>query len=71
MAQSDPPHGKGTGLKIFSFILHLWKEQSGSNRLVWRGSLTDVQSGERRHFQSLKGLIKKLSELIGGNESPK
>jgi hypothetical protein len=71
MSQPDPPHGKGTGLKIFSFILHLWKEQSGSNRPVWRGSLTDVQSGERRHFQSLKGLIRRLLELIGGTVPPK
>ncbi len=53
MSQTDPPHGKGTGLKIFSFILHLWKEQSGSNRPIWRGSLTDVASGETKYFHSI------------------
>ncbi|MCC6299286.1 MAG: hypothetical protein IT314_08300 [Anaerolineales bacterium] len=67
MPEPTPPGGEDTGLKIFSFILHVWRERA-KNRSVWRGSLTDVTSGERRHFQSLKDLIKKLSELIGGNE---
>ena len=70
MSEPTPPGGENAGLKIFSFILHVWKERVGSNRFIWRGSLTDVTSGERSHFQSLKGLIKKLAELIGGTEPP-
>lgn len=70
MSEPTPPRGENAGLKIFSFILHVWQERSGSDRTVWRGSLTDVTSGERSHFQSLKGLIRKLTELIGGTEPP-
>ncbi|MEW6086505.1 MAG: hypothetical protein AB1607_18115 [Chloroflexota bacterium] len=70
MTKMTPPDEAGRGLKIFSFILHVWQERSGSDHTVWRGSLTDVTSGERRHFQSLKGLIRKLAELIGGTEPP-
>lgn len=71
MPQSESPDREGRGVKIFSFILHVWRERAGSNRFIWRGSLTDVTSGERRHFQSLKGLIRKISELIGGADPSK
>lgn len=50
-----------------TFILRVWREKN-NGAFTWRGSLTDVASGERRYFQSLKDLIKKLSELIGGDE---
>lgn len=71
MSQSKAPDGEGRGLKIFSFVVHLWKEQSGSDRSVWRGSLTDVRNGERRYFQSLTGLMKMFSEFIGNTASTK
>ena len=46
-----------------SFILRIWLEGTGGK--VWRYSLEDTKTGERRGFASLESLTDYLTELIG------
>ncbi len=45
-----------------SFVVKFWIEEHDptTHRLFWRGHVTHVLSGERRHFQS----IEKMNHII-------
>ncbi len=41
-----------------SFIVHLWIEETADEGggVIWRGSITHVPSGRRRHLKDLDGI---------------
>jgi hypothetical protein len=41
--------------RTHSFIVRVWSERiaAGSNRIIWRGHITHVPSGKRRHLQDM------------------
>jgi hypothetical protein len=43
-------------LRYRSYLLRLWQTKSG-DELIWRASLEDSQTGERRGFASLDALF--------------
>jgi hypothetical protein len=47
--------------RYLSYLLRLWQASSGGE-LVWRASLEDPHSGERRGFASLAELVAFLEE---------
>lgn len=54
-----------------SYLLRLWQAGSGG-RLVWRASLLNPATGERRGFNSLVDLLMFLEEeygSVGGDRS--
>jgi len=54
--------------KYRSYLLRLWMDDSNGNQ-VWRISLENPFSGERRGFASLKDLCAYLKEkMMGENE---
>jgi hypothetical protein len=46
-------------LKVHSFIVKLWLEESGHNQesVGWHGYITHVPSGERRYLQELRDIL--------------
>lgn len=42
--------------KSASFIIRIWREGGGSatEKVEWRGSIEQVQTGEKRYFQDLR-----------------
>ncbi len=55
---SDEPH------EYYSFLLRLWQTNSRGN-VVWRASLENAQTGERRSFADLASLVAFLEEQTG------
>ena len=53
MSEGQPRH--------LSYLLRLWQIES-QGRLVWRASLQEARSGERRGFPDLEALIAYLRE---------
>ena len=53
-----------------SFLLRLWEETSQQAKLpgIWRFSLEDPHTGERRGFVNLEALVVFLRKQIGGSE---
>ena len=49
-----------------SFLLRLWRVEDGGST-VWRASLQDVETGERRGFASPEELIAFLLDQVNGN----
>jgi hypothetical protein len=45
-------------------VIRLWREE-GNGKPVWRGSVTDVQTGEKRYFQSLPDLAETIARVVG------
>jgi hypothetical protein len=45
--------------KYLAFLLRLWQVEQGG-RAVWRASLEDTRSGERRGFANLDALVEFL-----------
>jgi len=58
--------------KYLSFLLRLWRVRQNDND-IWRASLEDSRTGERRGFAGLEALTEFLSQLTqgGGEERPK
>ena len=54
----------------FSYLLRLWKV-SGAGPPVWRASLEDVHTGERRGFADLEHLFTYLKEQTDGCDRDK
>ena len=48
----------------YTFIVHLWREQTEGSAFVWRGSVDCVQSGERAYFQSLEKVVEVVSHMV-------
>jgi hypothetical protein len=47
-----------------SYLLRLWRARSGE-RLVWRASLEDSHTGERRGFADLARMLAFLEDQLG------
>lgn len=62
MPQTRSPHYR-------AFLLRIWQERMAETA-VWRFSLEDPTSGQRRGFASLAALNTFLSQQIAGNEPP-
>ncbi len=48
--------------RYLSYLLRLWQASSGGGELVWRASLEDPHTGERRGFAGLAELLAYLEE---------
>ncbi|MBL8063168.1 MAG: hypothetical protein JNK32_09135 [Anaerolineales bacterium] len=46
-----------------TFILHLWREKA-DGLSIWRGSIMDIQNGEKKYFQSLHGLAELIDRFL-------
>jgi hypothetical protein len=53
--------------KYFSYLLRVWLVRV-SGKSVWRGSLEDPFTGERRGFANLRELFIYLTTRIGEND---
>lgn len=53
--------------KYLSYLLRLWRVRVGG-KPVWRGSLENPQTGERKGFANLSELIMYLKTQIGKND---
>jgi len=44
---------------VHSFVLRIWLEESREEdgRTLWRGHVTDIATGERRHVQDIDGIV--------------
>lgn len=58
------PASPAKSVRIRSFVVHLWRERAGARRFVWRGSLTDVQRGGTKYFQSLEALARLMAQAV-------
>jgi hypothetical protein len=47
-----------------TFLVRLWREKDDGN-FVWRGSMTDVQSGAKKYFQSIPALAELIARAVG------
>ena len=54
------PHNAAT----CTLIVRLWPERGDEGRVVWRGSIDVVQTGERRYFQSLEALPELIRQAV-------
>lgn len=50
----------------YTFVIRLWREKNNGN-FIWRGSLTNVQNGEKKYFQSVTDLTELIAQVIGTN----
>ena len=48
----------------YTFIIHLWRENTDEESFVWRGSVDDVRSGERLYFQSIERLKEVIKQMM-------
>ncbi|MBI2334127.1 MAG: hypothetical protein HYU84_18535 [Chloroflexi bacterium] len=47
-----------------TLVIRLWREE-GNGKPVWRGSVTDIQTGETKYFQSLPDLAEVIARVVG------
>ena len=47
-----------------TFIVRVWREKTDGESFLWRGSVSDAQSGERLYFQSLDQLKDAIARMI-------
>jgi hypothetical protein len=61
---ADDGDGQGLGPNTLIFVVRIWPEGPAARdgRTGWRGHITHVPSGERRHFLALD----QLARVIGG-----
>jgi hypothetical protein len=52
--------------RYLSYLLRLWQASSGGE-MVWRASLEDPHTGERRGFASLANLVSFLEGEMAGS----
>jgi hypothetical protein len=64
MKKAAPPANSVIRVTIFTFVVHVWRERVGSHRFVWRGSLTDVQTGGTKYFQSIAALARLMAKAV-------
>ena len=52
--------------KSASFIVRIWLEETAeeAGRLVWRGSITHVPSGERLYFEKLEAIADFVASYV-------
>ena len=53
--------------KYLAYLLRLWQAQQNGN-VIWRASLEDTRTSEKRGFASLEVLMDFLKEQIKGDE---
>ena len=60
------------GSPFTAFIVRVWREKTDGESFLWRGSVSDAQSGERLYFQSLDQLEDVIARMIESEprESP-
>lgn len=46
------------------FVLHLWREQLDQDRVVWRGRITKVETGEVRFFRDSASFYRVLLLML-------
>ena len=57
------------GERYASYLLRLWQNTSG-NKVVWRASLENSQTGERQGFASLDALFDYLQQQTDTETEP-
>jgi hypothetical protein len=60
--------------QVHSFIVKLWLEEPGNKaeRLLWRGYVTHVPSGQRRYLNDLQDIVRFVESYVsetGGKSS--
>jgi len=55
--------------KYLAYLLRLWQVDE-NDRPVWRASLEDPRTGERRGFASLEMLVEFLRDQTGKEQEP-
>lgn len=48
----------------YTLVIRLWREE-GNGSPVWRGSITEIQTGETKYFQSLTDLAVLIARVVG------
>lgn len=58
--------------EIHSFVIKLWIEESpeAGASAAWRGHVTHVPSGERRHLKELADILDFIDPYLGGARAP-
>jgi hypothetical protein len=64
MKKEDSNHSPMPKLKIFTLVIHLWRERESPKRSFWRGSITNIRSGETKYFQSISALVKLIYQIV-------
>ena len=66
MRNKNPP-------RYHAYLLRFWEErlQAEGDTVIWRFSLEDASSGERRGFASLEGLLVFLQEVTAARLADK
>jgi hypothetical protein len=54
--------------RYLSYLLRLWRSEA-VGQSIWRASLEDPHTGERRNFASIEHLFAFLEEQTGGRRS--
>ncbi|MBM3180364.1 MAG: hypothetical protein FJZ86_08415 [Chloroflexi bacterium] len=47
-----------------TLVIRLWREE-GNGTPVWRGFVTEIQTGETKYFQSLTNLAELIARVVG------
>jgi hypothetical protein len=58
------------GERYMSYLLRLWQTTSG-NKIVWRASLENSQTGERQGFANLDALLNYLRQQMDTETGPR
>lgn len=63
---ADDGDGQGLGPNTLIFVVRIWPEDLAARgrRTVWRGHITHVPSGDRRHFESLDQPARFISSYL-------
>jgi hypothetical protein len=51
-----------------AYLLRLWRADDGRQEPIWRASLQDVRTGERRGFAGLAEAVRYLEQQMEGPE---
>ena len=54
-------------MSTHTLIIWLWEESIDEQNQVWRGSVSQVQSGHLVHFQTLEDLSRQIALLVDGD----
>jgi hypothetical protein len=52
------------------FVIRVWYEPSGEDQSVWRASVTDTRTQERRYFQHPDDLTRFLNRSLEAHPPP-
>lgn len=53
-------------MSTHTLIIWLWEETIDEQRQVWRGTVSQVQSGHLVHFQTLEELYRQIAVFVDG-----